>query len=210
MPNWSYNRVTVKGDKDEIKKFKEFVKGVRETEDGHPDVFSFQSIIPMPKELDITSTILADDKSKWSDEDKELAKAYEINTKKYGAKDWYEWRWKFWDTKWDACDVYIDDESEDEVTYVFDTAWSFPTIIAIALTDKFPTLEFDWSATEESGEYDFGAELKNGKVIGYREFQRNDDDDEIQVTELPVSDFITEKQFAERRELIKIVEGYGK
>jgi len=44
MPNWCNNRVTVNGDITIVKRFQEFVKSDKEP-------FSFESILPMPKEL---------------------------------------------------------------------------------------------------------------------------------------------------------------
>ena len=58
------------------------------------------------------------------------------------------WRVSNWDTKWDACDVDIKEERyEDELesfTAEFDTAWSPPEAICLALRDMFPDLSISW------------------------------------------------------------------
>ena len=97
MPNWTFNDLKVettewlyedKKEKKEAKKqLDEFVESsVKKEEEelskkGEERVFSFQGIVPMPKELNITSPAHTDE---------EKAQA-EINLKKYGAKDWYDW-----------------------------------------------------------------------------------------------------------------------
>ena len=61
---------------------------------------------------------------------------------------WYMWRVANWDTKWDACDVDIEEERyEDELESFqaeFDTAWSPPEAICHALRDKFPDMCISW------------------------------------------------------------------
>ena len=48
MPNWTYNEIRIKGDKNTIASIKEFVKS-EESE------FDFNKIIPMPDSLNIES-----------------------------------------------------------------------------------------------------------------------------------------------------------
>ena len=69
----------------------------------------FQSIHPMPNELDITSPQNND----------ELKKIGDSNEAKYGHRDWYSWRTsnENWGTKWGDYDAYYDD-----CVYQFNTA----------------------------------------------------------------------------------------
>jgi hypothetical protein len=62
----------------------------------------------------------------------------EINTKKFGAKDWYDWRVINWGTKWDACDLNVIYSGEDEFCIEFETAWNFPTKIYERLGLDYP------------------------------------------------------------------------
>ena len=44
-----------------------------------------------------------------------------------GDQDWYMWRVNNWGTKWDICDVYIDNNAEpDSIEFSFSTAWAPP------------------------------------------------------------------------------------
>ena len=61
---------------------------------------------------------------------------------------WYNWRIANWDTKWDACDVDIEEERyKDELESFqanFDTAWSPPEAICHALREMFPDVSISW------------------------------------------------------------------
>jgi len=62
----------------------------------------------------------------------------EINTKKFGAPDWYEWRLMNWGTKWDACDLNVIYSGEDEFCVEFETPTFSPTKIYGKLGLDFP------------------------------------------------------------------------
>ena len=162
MPNWTFNDLKVettewlyedKKEKKEAKKqLDEFVESsVKKEEEelsekGEERVFSFQGVVPMPKELQITSPAHTDE---------EKAQA-EINLKKYGAKDWYDWCNLNWGTKWDACNSHITDECRDDKYYeyhiriAFDTAWCPPYEYLHKATQKYPLLRFTCQVEEES------------------------------------------------------------
>lgn len=53
MPNWTSNHVTIKGNKDDIKKIKELL--TTQCDDGTVNCFDFNKIIPMPESLQIDS-----------------------------------------------------------------------------------------------------------------------------------------------------------
>ena len=58
---------------------------------------------------------------------------------------WYDWRLQNWDTKWDAYDVYITDEDdEDSLEVEFNTAWSPPEAICHAMREQYPDLSVSW------------------------------------------------------------------
>lgn len=46
-----------------------------------------------------------------------------FNSRRYGYEDWWSWSCDKWGTKWDACDVYIDEEN---LNVSFNTAWCNP------------------------------------------------------------------------------------
>lgn len=183
MPNWSFNRLSVHAEdekeKAEVQRLREFIKRVEVDEnlDDYVIPFSFQNVIPMPAELEGTRAPVRDPDS---DENKALRA-------KYGFDNWYDWRWKHWGTKWDACDV-VDESEGDDLMISFNTAWSFPTPVVVELSKLFPTLTFNYDANEESGMYDFTIEVKNGEIYYYAEWEENEDGERVEVQK-QVEDF---------------------
>ena len=132
MPNWCFNKVTVTGDKKKMDVFKNkaFVN----------DEFKFQNLIPMPKELlDTTSGYLGENTPK----QKELEKQQARNIKKYGYKDWYDWAYSKWGTKWDV-DAYVEWDGDDVIEITFDSAWGPPEGVHKYIVNEFPDLSVSW------------------------------------------------------------------
>ena len=177
MPNWTFNDLKVettewmykdkKEEKEAKKQLDEFIESsVKKEEEelsekGEERVFSFQGVVPMPKELQITSPAHTDE---------EKAQA-EINLKKYGAKDWYDWCNLNWGTKWDASDSYISDEGRDEkweeyfIRIAFDTAWCPPYEYLHKATQKYPLLRFTCQVEEESNAFLGNLICQWGKLV---------------------------------------------
>lgn len=178
MPNWSYNSLSVKvtdANKGEVKKLIESVKLV-EKGDGEVYVnpFSLQKIIPMPKELENTT-------APSGKPNKELIK-------KYGADNWYDWRWNNWGVKWDTSNTEATN-LDGEWFVEFDTPWVYPGKAMVELSKKFPNLVFNYGAEEESGEYDIEFTLVNGKCTRLLERIRDDENDVIGFKELNPNTF---------------------
>lgn len=57
---------------------------------------------------------------------------------------WYDWNLHYWGTKWNAYSVSV-----EGTTVSFDTAWSHPTEIMIALSTRFPDAEFRCTYADE-------------------------------------------------------------
>lgn len=130
MPNWVTNKVHLFGERALLLEAQNFLRS-------EESAFDFNKLIPEPVEL-----------LKFDAPVRNARQALK-NTQNYGASDWYEWRIKYWQTKWNACDSrceYIG----DELVFVFNTAWSWPEPIFQALIDKFPELEIRWEWHEES------------------------------------------------------------
>lgn len=118
---------------------------------------------PMPKDLEITSGgaltkareilgnefgIVPEDKQGLSDSDFIEARQSFINERKHGAKDWYDWKNKYYGTKWGDYDLQIDDH------YItFTSAWSplSDNIIAKFAKD-FPDFTYEWEEEQGFGE----------------------------------------------------------
>ena len=157
MPNWVFNKVYFYGDKSRIQKLKNFLA----TEDS---VFDFNTIIPMPKELNLVSGSDEDfsikcakayrdhglittsfyEESKWQKEKMSfmdwvaLGNKYLANKEKYGATTWYDWCIEHWGTKWNACDATW----EGDNFVCFNTAWGAPEPVYQRLSELFPDIEF--------------------------------------------------------------------
>jgi|GEM_PF-2285151 len=80
----------------------------------------------------------------------------------------YEWCSKNWGTKWNFCDVTLD-EKNGNLLYTFSTAWSVPFPVLIKMSKVFPNLTFDYYGDEESEEFEIGLVLKEGKIIKQEE-----------------------------------------
>lgn len=48
------------------------------------------------------------------------------NLKKYGYKDWYDWSYPNWGTKWNAYNVNYITHADDKLVIEIDTAWDTP------------------------------------------------------------------------------------
>ena len=57
---------------------------------------------------------------------------------------WYDWRLQNWDTKWDAYDVTVTDDDEDNLEVEFNTAWSPPEAVCHAMREQYPDLSVSW------------------------------------------------------------------
>lgn len=84
------------------------------------------------------------------------------NERLYGHRDWYSWSNANWGTKWNA---YDSEQREDDSIY-FETAWSTPYPVMLALSAKYPealiTVRFaDEDFGQNVGEYI----LRNGDVV---------------------------------------------
>ena len=62
---------------------------------------------------------------------------------------WYEWSIEHWGTKWNAYQVEIRERESRRQVFKFETAWSFPEPIFVALAVRYPTLRFDVRAFDE-------------------------------------------------------------
>lgn len=84
------------------------------------------------------------------------------NYEKYGHTTWYDWSIENWGTKWNASDVGV---LFDESGFVFQTAWSAPHPILLAMSKKYPelTLVHTW-ADEDMGSNTGSVVYHNGEI----------------------------------------------
>jgi hypothetical protein len=135
MPNWCYNNAVIRHE--DPAQIARVVKAIN-------DKGLFQEFVPCPDELNETV------KGHFSDENKqrELEAQWASNQEKYGFGTWYEWNMANWGTKWDAGDLTINSQDDNEVGVYFETAWCPP----IAFYETMEELGFTINATygEES------------------------------------------------------------
>ena len=86
------------------------------------------------------------------------ASIVQYNFAAYGASDWYTWRNRHWNTKWNACEPYWC----DNVCH-FDTAWSSPDPVFLELSKKLG-IRFTVESEEESLEFCSITVFNNGEI----------------------------------------------
>ena len=93
------------------------------------------------------------------------------NRRKYGnCGDWYEWSINNWGTKWDACEVMIDDS-----TILFETAWSPCSPVIEKLAHLFPKVSLSYKYFEP-GVYLAGREsYQNGECTDVEIYDYDED-----------------------------------
>ena len=171
MPNWTYNRVRVRGDDSEkIQEVKKLFEGEN----------PFHALIPEPDWKVIPLTEEYAKPYSFSDprgEIGELPVQPDPNTKGWdcpkfastGRQDdrWYDWRNRYWGTKWGACDIEITQDDEDFLEITFNTAWSPPEPIVHALRSKYECRDEE---SYNNGKYlsvSWLYELEGEEAVGY-------------------------------------------
>lgn len=132
MPNWCENRLEITANTaEELKTVLESVIRINNINKDHYKydefILDFELLVPMPKELN-----------------PEIDSNYLENFEKYGAGDWYEWRYKYWGVKWNANTQYCPDYDANNTEYSidFDTPWCAPEAWFKVLIKKFPDVKF--------------------------------------------------------------------
>lgn len=164
MPNWSYNTLSVEGDKDEVTNFVATAKlGDRELD--------FNNFIKMPEELANTEQVHYND----PDLKAKQEALYASNKKKYGFGSWYDWAIENWGTKWNAGDIELDIQDKGKTAfYTFQTAWDAPLPVIAEMSKRFPSLKFSFTAEEESGEYYYQKDYSAGVETKHEDLERED------------------------------------
>ena len=81
--------------------------------------------------------------------------------------DWYKWRNKYWDTKWDAYEqsIYV---NPDSIEFEFQTAWSSPMPVIEKLKLLGYNMEYAW-ADEDWGS-NCGKGIYNPEKTGFNDW----------------------------------------
>ena len=130
MPNWCENHLSIYGKKEDMDKFISVIKA------GEDEYKILDNLYPTPEELMIGDVSFTVD---------EIQKA---NLEKFGYKSWYDWRIDKWGTKWQECDLFVQQEytirAEDksEIAFGFNTAWAPPIEAFNKISADYPSILF--------------------------------------------------------------------
>jgi hypothetical protein len=152
MPNWVSTQVSIRGQHNELARFRDGINSSNSI---------MESYIPTPQELRDTMSGFTHDEEKM----KELAIKQEENIAKYGHKDWYEWQYATWGTKWGDCDTYLEPVNGNELCGFFQTAWGPASEGFRTISKMFPTLMFGFIYDEEGGYFAGIEAIKNGATV---------------------------------------------
>jgi hypothetical protein len=210
MPNHTANNFTITGPKDTVLAFIERAKD-KNPDELHPQELSFNSLLPLPKELKGIASpvrIMTQDQideiwAVWN-ERKSQGKlgTFEKNgpfglgltreqseelISKYGSCDWYSWCVSNWGTKWDCYDVteWSVNENGDtaSATIYYETAWSPATTLWLKVSTEYPDCEFYHEfADEVDWMSEDGIELREG-LGRYWPSEEEENVDEARVNE---------------------------
>jgi hypothetical protein len=177
MPNWCECQLTIEGDKEVMKRFRETVRCV----DGDADdlILCADKIIPYPEEFkkldevahawDKKYQLLEESCGKLTNEEGERRWKEYITLNGAKPKDGfnsggYEWQCEHWGTKWGFCHVEIREEDDIHTLFSFDTAWSPPYPLVKKMGEMFPELTFDLLYEEPGMQYNGELKMAAGKV----------------------------------------------
>lgn len=84
--------------------------------------------------------------------------------KRYGAWNWYDWRYENWGTKWNAYDQFREMDG-----FIFNTAWAHANGLIQALSKQWPDIRFTHSWADENLGHNCGTcVFKAGKIVEER------------------------------------------
>ena len=169
MPNWVWNNLSVEGDPKLIAEFKaragnpyvtHFKGGFVElggglktyddnvvTETVHESEFSFMNFAS-PEDVD---TYYSTDSVKPEGYEQMTFQERLDCSLRFESDGWYDWNVREWGSKWDAIDAELNQETEKDLYYKFDTAWSPPMRLFERIVEANPDLDFEFEWEEEQG-----------------------------------------------------------
>jgi hypothetical protein len=162
MPNWCWNRLAITGPEETVAEALESV-AAEATPDTRldpefgttvsPSALSLEKIKPTPEDLVGSKT--------------DPMAPFELLYNEPGpgqADDWYTWRVRNWGTKWDV-DAEIEKREPGEAHLAFDSAWSPPVPAVVALSERFPDLEFLLTFDEPGNDFAGHRLIQRGAII---------------------------------------------
>ena len=183
MPNWVYTSFEIRGPKEDMRKFMTGMGLDFESVDQKCEIL--KTYFPTPPELmdrvagffsptnlyDLKTAVLRGESSQEDyDREEENLRRDEECIAKYGYKNWYDWQYDKWGTKWGDCNTYLLSQIDNQLVFQLESAWSPIEVGLTEVSIKFPTLTFELEMLEESGEYAGLHVMKEGNTLFYEEF----------------------------------------
>ena len=213
MPNWTSNRIIIKGSAEALKLM---LNDAVISKDG---TYHFGSWFPIPEtylKYDTTNhpngeRLVVGKPLSWEKDSplvteeliEEFKKATQEQKEKYGVVGWYDWNVENYGCKWDSefTPTYI---SENVIQINVDTPWSAPIPFLQKMSNRYPELEFQLFAHYEEGDNE-----SCSFIAGEEEYIDED------YVKSPANDYIlnkiNERQDSEERVLLtKCVQKYFK
>lgn len=202
MPNWCDNTVLVKGTAGALKRFDEQFKKEHNAFEGGTGYNADKEHIEKEKKNWIAHNIGETNYTFITEIKKEAGYSFtnfiEMTQQDF-LNGWYNWSCQHWGTKWDIGEVsesgidLVDEalknnelDTEIEVYYSFDTAWSPAEPVVLAMAQQFPELHFEHRYLEEGCQFAGIVTYYDGEETsreeseddGFREFIQKHFDDE--------------------------------
>jgi len=153
MPNWVFNTLAITGNSEELARFK--AQASQPYESRHPRME--QDLTTGNWEFVPGSHIVEGELLFWN-----FVKPDDLD-KYFEGETWYDWNVQNWGCKWEARSE-LEDQSDGELIYSFDTAWSPAEPVFHEMVRQFPTLSFTLNYQEEQG---WGGEIigEEGRIV---------------------------------------------
>lgn len=127
MPNWCENKLSIKGNAEDIKKFKDLAVGYSawgsQEVDDRPNLLEFHKLYPIPEEI--------------------LKGGYDPAG--------YNWEILHWGCEWDPDYILLNPHTKSHLIYEFPTPWKAPLALLKHIAPQWPNLEFELFYTEPNG-----------------------------------------------------------
>jgi hypothetical protein len=149
MPNWVYHRVSLSGPPEDIAEFRAICIGPGRRESTNGTSFDFEGLLPIPEDV---AAIL----------DHPFPRAVQTAVAYPAAQDPDMWRLDHWGVKWNACQFSEIAASDDFIDFYFETPWSSPEPVFVALAARFPILLGTVFALEDGHGFGLVGDLRNG------------------------------------------------
>lgn len=134
MPNWCSNSLVISGDVLEILKIKAILGSVE--------------ISKRPGLINSPNIIKAINNNEEMQRSPKLHFSSTISSTE-AKDDWYDFRVNNWGTKWEPSDVYVSEESPNNLYYTYETAWADPRAWLDDLSARFPNISMQCTYREE-------------------------------------------------------------